>query len=1187
MTNFLRLKSLSFLVIFLCFSIGIQNVHAQCAGLDKSVTICEKDADPANKTFDLFLQLDGTPTAGGIWSANSPINRSALDEATGKLNLWAILINNTPHSFTYTNDCGSGPETAIVTVILGGYPGEDNIDGSANACGDNDSVNMFTYIGSNIPGKVQDSNGLWEEVVPAGFLTENLFDAQAAGVGIYEFTYTTPIVGSCTSRTSRVILEVHPPPNPGIPRDYVVCVNDDLSGDTNLDLNSYLTDEDNDGIWSEDSTSELSGPLDINIDVQNIRDTFGYGSYPFTYTVFPSNPTCKKLTSVVSIVILPAFEATITAISVCQGSEYKVDIVYNKTIFPGGIFDITYETNGTSGIREGKAEKVDLSDGSGSFNLDPTKVDLNQPVNITITKLEVPEGDPDFDFCEILNKGIPITTTIIVGTPNANNTICNAKNSSITLDTILNPLGALANDTYTINYELTAPDSSITNLIANAITFTNGDGAFEIPASSLTQLGDYSLKIIVTGSIDLKNITDTTIEDCPITTSFTILPTFEATIATSNYCQGTPYSLEITYNNAIFPNGAFDFTYETTSSLGIQAGTATNVNLVDGVATFLIDPAIAPINEEIGLTLTTIKDSNTTSPIAICGSINDGSALPSDTFFVTNPIANSIDICPDMDAIVNITNILDTSGSLTNDTYTINYTLIDPDSNRQDLVANAITFSNGAGSYTIPAATFTKTGIHNLEITVTGSLDLDCAIKTAFNINPIPPKIALGIVIDNSCDATDIKVIINAPVLTDGKYDINYVVTKKGTSTPLINNAISFTGGSANYQVGITTLEDGEYTVKLNSFQNDTTPCRLDFDFKLEKNFSIGGIPNIPVVAADQTFCTATSTPTIADINITATGPVLWYANTTDTTALPTTTPLVHNTDYYVINADSGDPCISPDRLKVNITLLNPGMVTSSEIAPEFCSSENATIADLTATSPNGGSIIWYDAAVNGNEIPISTSLENGKSYYATERANEGCESPNRLVFTPIINTPAVAIIENTHFDLCRIDTPTLQLLQNEITDFSGTEVKWYAVETGGTPLQLSDALEENSTYYLESFDPLTFCTLSARKVITVNLNNCEPENYDYFIPDGFSPNGDGRNDTYFIPNIEKIYPEFTLEIYNRYGAILFKGNKNNLHWDGSTSNGNNTAPNGIYFYVIKYNRDGFSPTQGRLYLNR
>ncbi len=93
------------------------------------------------------------------------------------------------------------------------------------------------------------------------------------------------------------------------------------------------------------------------------------------------------------------------------------------------------------------------------------------------------------------------------------------------------------------------------------------------------------------------------------------------------------------------------------------------------------------------------------------------------------------------------------------------------------------------------------------------------------------------------------------------------------------------------------------------------------------------------------------------------------------------------------------------------------------------------------------------------------------------------------------------------------------------------------------------------------------------------------------FIPDGFSPNGDTVNDTFKIPQIEFLYPDFSLEIFNRYGNLLFNGNKNKTEWNGRNSDYkigiDGVAPNGVYFYVLHFNKGDKKPVQGTLYLNR
>lgn len=203
-----------------------------------------------------------------------------------------------------------------MTISLGGYPGEDNTDGSADACGDDSEVNLHSFIGDKTDGKFQDFNGTWTAVTPgiAEFLTDNIFNAAEAGIGTYEFTHTVPAVGTCPEREASLVLEVQRPADSGTGSDLTVCISDGLSIYTNFDLNSLLTGEDVNGTWSEEaSTNQLSDLTDNSIDIQAMRDAHGFGTYTFTYTVFPGHPVCKKNSTEVNIIILPTLKGTMQA----------------------------------------------------------------------------------------------------------------------------------------------------------------------------------------------------------------------------------------------------------------------------------------------------------------------------------------------------------------------------------------------------------------------------------------------------------------------------------------------------------------------------------------------------------------------------------------------------------------------------------------------------------------------------------------------------------------------------------------------------------------------------------------------------------------------------------------------------------------------------------------------------------
>ncbi|WP_143592103.1 T9SS type B sorting domain-containing protein, partial [Tenacibaculum holothuriorum] len=87
-----------------------------------------------------------------------------------------------------------------------------------------------------------------------------------------------------------------------------------------------------------------------------------------------------------------------------------------------------------------------------------------------------------------------------------------------------------------------------------------------------------------------------------------------------------------------------------------------------------------------------------------------------------------------------------------------------------------------------------------------------------------------------------------------------------------------------------------------------------------------------------------------------------------------------------------------------------------------------------------------------------------------------------------------------------------------------------------------------------------------------------------------FTPDGDGNNDTFVINCIEN-YPNNTLEIYNRWGNIVYKKVKYDNTWRG-VSNGRATfiegdkLPVGTYFYILNLG-DGSKPRTGWLYINR
>ncbi len=67
-------------------------------------------------------------------------------------------------------------------------------------------------------------------------------------------------------------------------------------------------------------------------------------------------------------------------------------------------------------------------------------------------------------------------------------------------------------------------------------------------------------------------------------------------------------------------------------------------------------------------------------------------------------------------------------------------------------------------------------------------------------------------------------------------------------------------------------------------------------------------------------------------------------------------------------------------------------------------------------------------------------------------------------------------------------------------------------------------------------------------------------------IPNAFSPNGDGINDTWKIQYLES-YPGATIEVFNRYGQKVFSSLGYHTEWDGNLNG--KPLPVGVYYYII------------------
>ena len=69
------------------------------------------------------------------------------------------------------------------------------------------------------------------------------------------------------------------------------------------------------------------------------------------------------------------------------------------------------------------------------------------------------------------------------------------------------------------------------------------------------------------------------------------------------------------------------------------------------------------------------------------------------------------------------------------------------------------------------------------------------------------------------------------------------------------------------------------------------------------------------------------------------------------------------------------------------------------------------------------------------------------------------------------------------------------------------------------------------------------------------------------FIPNAFTPNGDGLNDEFVIPTVD--LERFEIVIYNRMGSEIYRSDNPNTSWTGYYQG--REVPEGAYVYVVRY----------------
>ncbi|KAB2859323.1 MAG: T9SS type B sorting domain-containing protein, partial [Flavobacteriales bacterium] len=827
-----------------------------------------------------------------------------------------------------------------------------------------------------------------------------------------------------------------------------------------------------------------------------------------TYTFTPNSGQCANTTTLSITVNPPTITPTFTTVApICSGDALSP--------LP------TTSTNGITGTWSPALNNTATTtytftpDGGQCANSTTLSITVNPP---TIT----PSFTTVSPICngDVLN---PLPTTSENG---INGAWLPALDNTVTTTYTFTPnFGQCANTTtmtITVNNPITptftavAPICSGETLSPLPTTSTNGITGTWSPALNNTATTTYNF---TPNGGQCANTTTTTITVIPIST-----PSF---IQVSPICSGsTLSSLPTTSTNGVTGtwspalNNTTTTTYTFTPSVGQCANTTTMTITINNPTTPTFT-AVAPICS--GDALSPLP---TTSTNGINGTWSPAINNTATTTYTFTPSAGQCANSTTMSITVNQPSAVPT------------FTAVSPICSGEALSPLPTTSTNGITGTWSPALNNTTTTTYTFTPNVG-----QCGVGTTLTIvvNPNPT-----LVITNPqpiCNPNTIDITSQAITTGSTAGTFSYWTNLAGTN-PLTNPASIST--SATYYIQLTS-GSGCKTIE---------PVTV-----IINNAPLLTITNPTPACSPNTVNITSSTVTNGSTGI---GALSYWQDAGATIPLSTPQSISTSGTYY-IKATTGTGCSVIK--EVNVTLLqspNPIIVadTLSGCAP-LC----VNFTDLTTDNIS----TWNWALGNeGNSIDSNpnhcfTSVGQ-QNITLTATGTNGCSATSAPITITVYPTPT-ANFSTSSSTISMIEGDSIISFFNQS---SSDVVSWYWDFGTGETLSPN---QPNPTYGY----PFTNGGNYTTTLTVYNANGCsdviskeiivEPY-FTFYIPNVFSPDNDGKNDTFFGVGIG--ITEYEISIFDRWGEKIFESNDIEIGWDGRAKGGAEIAQQDVYVWKVK-----------------
>ncbi len=899
-----------------------------------------------------------------------------------------------------------------------------------------------------------------------------------------------------------------------------------------------------------------------------------------TYTVTGTDINgCENTDQVtVSIDPLPNVVASSDA-SVCNGESISISASgassysWDHSLGNGSVKNVSPTSNTTY--------TVTGTDGNGCQNTDQVVISVNPLPNVTASTTNgticngesasiSASGALSYSWDHGLGSGssktvFPSSNTTYTVTGTDGNNCENTDQVSITVNElpVINASGISTTDsdcggsTGSISgISVTSPTSGYTiqwingsnNVVSNTL---NPSG---LPAGNYTLTVSKNGCSTTYGPVNISN---------PGAPTVSILPSNTAPI-----CQGESVTLTATGNASSYDWGNGN----TSTIITVSPSSDTTINLTgtkngcDGTDTYTI--TVKPMPNVVisigGNGEVCIGEDITLSTGGNAGSYQWGNGS-------TQP---NITISPLSDTTVTLTGT--TNGCDNTDSYTV--------------VVNPLPTISGTPS-TTPSDCGTGTGtITGLNINPSGATVLwtnssGDPVGTTTNVSNLPADDYTITVTDgNGCSADQGPISItnpNAPNPPDISVNSNNIC-ENGTVTFTINTPQSgvdydwsgpngFISTSTSFTIDSFSVADqGNYCVTLTESGCISSPSCESIVFQPLPNIEID--PN----ASDNMVCengTANITATGGD-TYSWTGPNSSSSTGNSIQIDPFTTAEAGY--YYVVGTDNFG-CTNRDSIQIT-ALNNPTLsISSDESTGVYCNGGSANLSvtganDYTWTAPDNSSY-------NGSDIIIDP-LNNSNSgwYIVVGTDNNQCSATDSIQITS--SSPNIEATLSGDAIICPGDPIQFNASDGDYSyNWSGPNGNITADQS----FTILNAQTDDSGWYFVTITDSNNCvaTDSVHVTIVVDVGCLK-------IPTLITPNFDDLNDNWTIPGLEA-FPEASVQIYNRWGNLIFEENPFKNNWGGevnhgATIDGGGKVPPGTYFYILDlHDKDNTPPYKGSL----